>query len=52
VDRGERFPIVFSHVSPDAAFKAPSDAYYVQAREKEEERGEGRASLYKTVLLI
>ncbi len=30
LDRGERYPIVFSHVQPDAAFKAPSDARYHQ----------------------
>ena len=30
IDRGERYPYVFSHVSPDAAFKAPHDAEYVQ----------------------
>ena len=32
IDRGERFPIVFSHTKPDAAFKAPKEAFYVQAR--------------------
>ena len=31
IDRGERFPIVFSHTRPDAAFKAPKEAFYVQA---------------------
>ena len=31
IDRGVRYPYVFSHVSPDAAWKAPNDAEYIQA---------------------
>jgi len=30
IERGEQYPIVFSHVSPNSAFKAPKDAYYIQ----------------------
>mmetsp|Transcript_31002 Transcript_31002/g.83225 ORF Transcript_31002/g.83225 Transcript_31002/m.83225 type:complete len:233 (-) Transcript_31002:507-1205(-) len=30
IERGIRYPVVFCHSNPSAAFRAPDDAYYVQ----------------------